>query len=315
MRHLSTSLPNTSRSRTDPSADLLPDFKQAALSVTNLYKAAHTAQQRARSAGYQDALDDLLAFLDRENLGLMDGEGWRVRQWATQNLDGDAATAPAMSGSSAPRSTVDDDGEDRSSAGKEDYKDEDASSSPEIPRKAAPADASMPHDLYLDDDGLSRRRVVSEPPPAQSPTTSHVPPQGDFTFQSHHAYPSNHDREDISALSGSMDLDSTSTGSSQGPIFLPSSAPSSAEAVRILPRSNRGNRPGTHHNRRTNDSRIPTFNFNLGAGAGSKRKLPYSDFFDITGFNDAADRKDGGNNNNGGGSNNPGRGGKRGRHV
>lgn len=85
MRSLNTSLPST---RPAPPEQLLQAFRTAALSVTNLYKSAVTDQNVSRQAGYQDALEDLLSFLDRENLGLQDGEGWRVRQWATERYDG-----------------------------------------------------------------------------------------------------------------------------------------------------------------------------------------------------------------------------------
>ena len=88
MRSLNRSLPAAHPSRSTPPKHLLQAFKQAALSVTNLYKAAATEQDDSRQAGYQDALEDLLEFLDRENLGLQDGEGWRVRQWATEHYDG-----------------------------------------------------------------------------------------------------------------------------------------------------------------------------------------------------------------------------------
>lgn len=80
MRSLNKSLPS---SKTTPPEQLLHAFKQAALSVTNLYKAAANNEESARAAGYQDAIEDLLLFLDRENLGLQDGEGWRIRRWAT----------------------------------------------------------------------------------------------------------------------------------------------------------------------------------------------------------------------------------------
>src|SRR5699024_9868937 len=46
-----------------------------------------------RQAGYQEAIEDLLQFLDRENLGLGDGEGWSVRRWATERLDGSGVAA------------------------------------------------------------------------------------------------------------------------------------------------------------------------------------------------------------------------------
>ncbi|KIW68957.1 hypothetical protein PV04_04868 [Phialophora macrospora] len=87
MRSLNTSLPSA---RPAPPEALLQAFRTAALSVTNLYKSAVTDQNASRQAGYQEALADLLSFLDRENLGLQDGEGWRVRQWATERYDGSA---------------------------------------------------------------------------------------------------------------------------------------------------------------------------------------------------------------------------------
>ena len=83
MRSLNTSLPRTKRQ-----PDVHQSFRTAALTVTNLYKSALADLDRARSDGYQEALDDLLALLDKENLGVDDGEGWRIRQWATERLDG-----------------------------------------------------------------------------------------------------------------------------------------------------------------------------------------------------------------------------------
>jgi len=97
MRSLNTSLPTAYSSRPVPPEQLLQAFKSAALSVTNLYKSAAQDQNSSRAAGYQDALDDLLRFLDSENLGLQDGEGWRVRQWATERYEGTASQAPAES--------------------------------------------------------------------------------------------------------------------------------------------------------------------------------------------------------------------------
>lgn len=90
MRSLDTSLPTPYSNRPVPPEHLLQAFKSAALSVTNLYKSAVQDQNNNRAAGYQDALDDLLRFLDSENLGLQDGEGWRVRQWVTERYDGTA---------------------------------------------------------------------------------------------------------------------------------------------------------------------------------------------------------------------------------
>jgi hypothetical protein len=94
MRSLNTSLPAAYSSRQAPPVQLLQAFQDAARSVTNLYKSAVTDQNNSRAAGYQDALDDLMKFLDQENLGLQDGEGWRVRQWVSERFDGTANHPP-----------------------------------------------------------------------------------------------------------------------------------------------------------------------------------------------------------------------------
>jgi hypothetical protein len=88
MRSLNTSLPRTRRRQPTPQPDTHKAFKDTALTVTNLYRTALADIERSRSDGYQQALDDLLGFLDKENLGVGDGEGWRIRQWATERLDG-----------------------------------------------------------------------------------------------------------------------------------------------------------------------------------------------------------------------------------
>ena len=283
MRHLSTSLPATTRRRQDQ-PELLADFKAAALSVTNLYKTAAALKDKARAAGYQDALDDVLVFLDKENLGLMDGEGWRVRQWATERLVDD--------GLQRQQAAVSDEEEDGVA------QEARRSSSPSVQRKPPPV--PMPVSSSELEEASPRRTAVSEPPQqhphsrARTPTPT-LPSRDDFTFRSTHAYPTNHDRES----SNTMDLDNGTA----------SSSPSTTETVRIIQRpTNRARH--TNHNRRGNTTGSATVNLNLGAGAGSKRKMPYPDFFDISGSN--LDGQDGGG---GGGGNGGGRGGKRGRHA
>ncbi|KJY02499.1 hypothetical protein TI39_contig48g00011 [Zymoseptoria brevis] len=281
MRHLSTSLPPASRQPAP--AELLPDFKAAAQAVTTLYRNAANSQKLARQSGYQDALDDLLAFLDRGNLGLMDGEGWKVRQWATERLDGDGVAARQQTPLASGGMTDD---EDETSTAKEEDKDDERGSSPEAARK--------PHPLAVSSSDLSeadmqqQRRVVSEPP-VLAPQQRQQHNQSEFTFQSSHAYPSNHDRE----AGTDIEMEATTP-----PTF---TSPSSAGTVRIIPRTARNR----HGSRRT-ENRGPTLNFSLGAGAGGKRKMPYSEYFDIHGLNDGSDRKDG----SGGG-----KGGKRSRQV
>jgi hypothetical protein len=281
MRHLSSSLPGTRRRNEQPH-QLLSDFKAAALSVTNLYKTATAENARSRDAGYQDALDDLLAFLDKENLGLMDGEGWRVRRWATERLD------------DAPKGT-----EDEEDASKEEAI-ETRSSSPEVQRKPT---VPMASSSLVEED---QQRPASEPPqhatqyqPQLQPTNPHAaspalataPVLEDFSFRSAQAYPTNHNRDDNTT----MDVDPTST---------------STNSVRAAPKPSSRSRHTNHARSRENtrSSSGPTFNFNLGSGAGGKRKMPYPDFFDISGLNPEGgndnSRRDGG-----------GRGGKKGRHV
>lgn len=271
--------------------DLLSDFKAAALSVTNLYKTAAKSQEVARKAGYQDALDDLLAFLDKENLGLMDGEGWRVRQWAHERVEGEGAVLRQSSGTAT---TMTDEEDNNSTVTKEEDAQDERSSSPEVQRRPHPL-ATTSSDLTEDESLSQHRRVVSEPPQALAQHQATLPQQSEFTFQSTHAYPTNHDRD------AGMDMDGTNSPQHD---LNNSSTPSSTETVRIISRPARNSRHGNSNKR--NDNRMPTLNFNLGSGAGNKRKMPYSDFFDISGLNEGGDRKDGNGN---------GRGGKRGRHV
>jgi hypothetical protein len=100
MRSLNKSLPKTRRQ-----PDVHQAFRTAALNVTNLYKSALADLDRARTDGYQEALDELLAYLDKENIGVGDGEGWRIRQWATERLDG---ALPKQSSSDSDEEYLDD---------------------------------------------------------------------------------------------------------------------------------------------------------------------------------------------------------------
>ncbi|RMY34461.1 hypothetical protein D0865_14181 [Hortaea werneckii] len=288
IRDLSSHLP---RRRHEHPQDLLSDFKAAALSVTNLYKSADAAQKKSRAAGYQDALDDLLAFLDKEDIGLMDGEGWRVRQWATARLDDDS------SGQRQQQATTSDTEAD---AERDEEDTNTRSSSPEVQRKMHVPASSDPSE-----DATEQRRVVSEPPAPQlqqqqrasTPTSA---PRTEFTFRSNQSYPSNHERE------SGMELDNSTAASTP-------SAPSTTgePPIRVVSRPNRARHAHRHRESGNRAANGPTINFNLGSGAGNKRKIPYPDFFDISGidFNNQDNRRDGRGGNSGGG------GGKRGRFV
>ncbi|KAF2257742.1 hypothetical protein CC78DRAFT_527361 [Lojkania enalia] len=88
MRSLNKSLPKARASKPGSQQDVHQSFRTAALTVTNLYKSALADLDKSRTEGYQEALEDLISFLDKENLGVGDGEGWRVRQWAMERVDG-----------------------------------------------------------------------------------------------------------------------------------------------------------------------------------------------------------------------------------
>ncbi|KYK56906.1 hypothetical protein DCS_03912 [Drechmeria coniospora] len=141
---------------------LLDVFKAAALSVTKLYKTSALNESRARTEGYQECLDELLQFLDKENLGLRDGEGWKIRAWATERLDGREAII---------HNTESEDEVDRS----------DRTTSPELTRTSTEPQAQA--------------QRASEPPAPtissipEEPARIIVPTQENFTFQSSHPYP------------------------------------------------------------------------------------------------------------------------------
>src|SRR5271170_1460944 len=168
MRSLNTSLPGTSPSKqhgTEPPEQLLSAFKAAALSVTKLYKTAAVDQAKARSEGYQDALDELLAFLDKEHIGLSDGEGWRIRRWATERLDGrDAVSQHAES----------DDETDK----------QETTSSPVLERTQSAAQLSTRTASPMRTENVP----LVIPPPIQEQQPVMLPPASTFTFRSSHPY-------------------------------------------------------------------------------------------------------------------------------
>ena len=275
MRSLNTSLPGTTPRRQAPSyqptEDIISAFKAAALSVTTLYRAAANDHVRSRAAGYQDALDDMLAFLDKENIGLGDGEGWRVRRWATERLDG------------SERQENDEDEEEPSQE-----EERTRHQSPEQTRHTV-------HEKQPEQIPQHQTAAPAEPastiipPPTvfvghqQQPPT---PPA--FVFRSAHSYPTNHDREvNMDSNNEAADHDSQSHGIQ----------PETPVRTEALPK---------HRNRqnRNNNSRSGTSRGSLGSVAGTKRRVPFDDFFNISGLNFDVGGKDGFD-----------RGVKRGRHV
>ena len=270
MRSLNVSLPNSppKRALSQPPEELLQSFRAAALSVTNLYKTAASDQARARRSGYQDALDDLLVFLDKQNLGLDDGEGWRVRQWATERLDG----SPPLQGGS-------DSDDERTETEKRAR-----SSSPGIPRKASPEIAAAPN---ISERTTSPVRPTTARPaphlfPAPQPAGISERPET-FTFQSNHPYPQDVDMQTI-------DLTASDTPQPESLPQVPSSSSTPAVRLEVLPRPSRSSlRNSAHPNKHVTRSTRP-----LGTGAGSKRRVTFGDFFDIGSLGDGKDSAGGG---------------------
>ena len=170
MKSLNRSLPSSNQ----PSEALLRAFKTAAVSVTNIYREAASGQAQARASGYQDALDDLLAFLDQRNLGLGDGEGWSVRQWATERLDDRPRNQPTQEQQ-----------EQQGASESEDDKDQEKEKSPSPTR----AESSP-----IRQSSVQRQEATkAEEPEIHSQDTQKVtvtlPTSEVFTFESSHAYP------------------------------------------------------------------------------------------------------------------------------
>ncbi|EAW10772.1 uncharacterized protein ACLA_052450 [Aspergillus clavatus NRRL 1] len=247
MRSLNTSLPS-STPRPQPPEQLLQSFKAAALSVTNLYKNAVLEQAQARQAGYQEAIEDLLHFLDKENLGLGDGEGWRVRQWATERSDGLGTPS---------------DDDERGDSDK-------TRSTPHVPVRKEQTESEAPRQTSK----LTspQRDVPAAPEPQQQAPVPSNPIVSDsntlekptvFTFTAGPSFPQ-YQEPDVD-----MQASDNSSASSQD------SAPVS---VSVLPRNSR------QQNRQNNLSRsnLRTSPRDPSVGLGSKRKLPFPDFFDLS---------------------------------
>lgn len=282
MRSLNTSLPTSTQTRSSqPPEQLLQAFKTAALSVTNLYKYAVSDQNQARQSGYQDALDDLLSFLDKENLGLGDGEGWQVRQWATERLD-------KTNVSTAASDSDDDRGEIEKRA---------RSLSPVLPRKQS-AEALQ---TELVSRPTSPTRLGSAPPLSSNPTTiaqsvSHpILPDPDhpsttipFTFTANASLPQSQDID----MQAHESLASSTTSAPSPLAHAPPTA--STPSVRLEVR-NMGSRPSHRHSGPSNKHGSRSIGRDMGVGAGgTKRKLQFPDFFDISSIGNGKDSVNGG---------------------
>jgi hypothetical protein len=155
--------------------ELLDAFKAAALSVTKLYKTSAQAQAKSRADGYHDCLEDLLSFLDRESLGLKNGEAQRIRKWATDRMEGRDSTSPPLES---------DDEAERSDA--------QVLSSPQMQR-AVPAAVQRLRDNEGPTRDASAPPILTTAPIPPSPAVEEldmaVPSQDTFNFQTSHPYP------------------------------------------------------------------------------------------------------------------------------
>ncbi|KAA8571505.1 hypothetical protein EYC84_001505 [Monilinia fructicola] len=268
MRSLNTSLPGSKspskQQNVEPPHQLLiAQFKAAALSVTNLYKTAAADQARARAEGYQDALDELLIFLDKEDIGLSDGEGWRIRRWATERLDGRDATLHNDSDDEVPEKA-------------------DSGSSPVIHRSQS--STHIPTSTAKSSGSTSPMRTESAPPqptaivPDPEPPTITALPQSTFTFRSSQQYP-----QDPDILLSDLDL--SDKGRSQ-PLDCFNNQPTGISLTRPL----RTNARHNNHSSRLNARSSTT----TGRGSGQKRKINFGDFFDIGNLGPGDDSSGGG---------------------
>ncbi|EEH07345.1 conserved hypothetical protein [Histoplasma capsulatum G186AR] len=280
MRSLNTSLPVSSpRSNyAQPPEQLLQAFKTAALSVTNLYKTAVSDQANARQIGYQEALEDLRAFLDKEKIGLSDGEGSKVRCWVTERIDGTGTTATSMD-------SDDERGELDNKRG--------GSISPTITRKQTP---EVNHTNQAPRPTSPPRQETNTHPPSSTTAASsdtYVTPcrSTTFTFTTGPQFPVPQQSDVDMQTSEHVPATTTSlqTDSSHQPH---SSAINSSPTVRVevVPRGSRtphrlnsGNRHGTRAS-----VRDPASN------NGSKRKFHFGDFFDISSLGNGRDAFGGG---------------------
>ncbi len=230
----------------DSPEQLLDAFKAAALSVTKLYKTSAAAQSKARSDGYQDCLDDLLAFLDKRHIGLSDGEGWQIRKWATERLDGRDGVA---------QNTESDDEVEKA----------ETTSSPELHRPNIPTTHQAPikPDAQMRTDSAppttnpaSATPVMEGPPP---PIV--VPSQENFTFQSSYPYPQDSSYLNIEKLDLSDSTRPNDSITSHNSSATTISHPPRPRTIRRVPR--------------------PRASGHLGKGAGQKRSINFAELFDV----------------------------------
>ncbi len=252
MRSLNTSLPTAlpDKQRSYPPEQLHQAFKSAALSVTNLYRAAASEREQARSAGYRDALEDLLGFIDQENLSMAEDGGWRLKQWATERAEGGV---PVSTGTDSEED-VEEDKQARSPSPVHTRTRTDPATSP--PRTCAVSSSSLPPD-------------VEAPGPTETPSRPEqpdfsVPQAAEFAFRSSFRPSSSHEL-DADTIESRLTGEGSTAGSSW------------RRDNRTRHRRAAGRRNGNSPRSNARTASLPS----LGTGAGLKRRMPFGEYFDI----------------------------------
>lgn len=153
---------DTRRTRQESPEQLIDVFKAAALSVTKLYKSSVAAEAKARQDGYQDCLEDLLAFLDKEGAAIGEKELSKIRRWAVDRRDGRDTTLPSS-----------------------ESEDETDKPEPTSPADTTNAVRGSPEPNSTSQDNHPPIEVV----PTANDSPHFVVPSQEFTFQSEHQYP------------------------------------------------------------------------------------------------------------------------------
>ena len=255
MRSLNSSLPSsTPHSKSQSPEQLLQAFKSAALSVTNLYKSAVSDHADARQQGYQDALEDLLVFLDKENLGLMDGEGWKVRQWATERY---SRAQGAANLSDVEEEAVDEETRARSS-------------SPARPQRQATPNQPV-HESSVRNEPSESSTTSTQTQQLETPTTNPLM----FTFSA--TAPATVLDTDMSISEQTSEGGSSEQRNNTPPPAKPSEPPLRLEVL------GRGSRTPHRHGNSSRHSQRST-NRDIHLNNSTKRKLQFPDFFDLSNF-------------------------------
>ena len=248
MRSLNRSLPKSNNTRSAPPEELLQAFRTAALSVTNLYKSAVTDQSRSRQEGYQDALDDLLVFLDTENVGLQDGEGWRVRQWINDRY------------------------ERTSSGGPQPDSDDDTGDTERRPRSASPNQNMQRPGTITEHQSSQSEQLVSPEKSGASVDASDSGKPTAFRFTA-----GQQEQEQDQSQTDQIMVGESETFQNQVQAQAPTNTATIVPArVELVQRGSRT--PSRQGSRNSTRQSTREFTFN----AGSKRKIQFPDFFDIS---------------------------------